>query len=96
MRALALVLALAAGAASAQEPAPANAPVDIAKAVDCATLSQQYGDILTNTKDMAADLKKSSGEVAGAGRTACMGKSYDAGMQQIREAIGQVGKKPAV
>lgn len=91
MRALALSLTLLAGAASAQEPA-----LDIAKAVDCATLSQQYGDILTNTKDMAADLKKSSGEVAGAGRTACMGRQYDAGMEQIRQAIGQVGKKPAV
>lgn len=90
MRALAPALLLIATAASAQ------AQVDLAKAVDCATLSQQLADIMTAAKDMADDVKKAATETAGAGRKACMAKDYDAGMVQIREAIGRIGKKPIV
>jgi hypothetical protein len=91
------------------EPSPAAAPasaagrpVDVAKAVDCATLSQQFGDTLTALTGPTAKtpldeaVKTTSSEQAGAGRKACMAHDYDAGMDQLRQAIGTLGKKPIV
>jgi hypothetical protein len=77
-------------------------PIDLAKAVDCATLSQQFGDTLTaltaptakTPLDEAA--KTASLDQAGAGRKACMAHDYDAGMDQLRQAIGTLGKRPIV
>ncbi len=85
------VCALAAGAAV---PALAQAQeVDIEKAVHCQTLAQQFGDLLKTAKaDDAA--KKSAADLAKQGDQACNGHNYDAGMDQIRQALQQVGLKP--
>lgn len=84
-----IVLAVAgfgAAAALAQE-------VDIAKAVDCQALAQQFGDSVKAAKaDDAA--KKSATELAGQGDKACNAHDYDAGIGQIRQALQQVGLKP--
>lgn len=109
----ALGLALLPGLALAQEapatppPAPeaaqppaAERPVDIAKAVSCATLSQQFGDTLTALTAPTAKQKldeavgKAASGQAGAGRDACMAHDYDAGLDQLRQAIAQLGAKP--
>ena len=93
-------------ASSATPPAPpaeAEAkPADIAKAVDCATLSQQFGDTLTALTGPTAKtpldegIKNTSSEQAGAGRKACMAHDYEAGMDSLRQAITTLGKKPIV
>ncbi len=84
-------------------PAPPAAPVaaaDIGKAVDCATLSQQYGDALTALTGPTAKtpldeaVKTTGNEQAGAGRKACMAHDYDAGLDSLRQAISTLGKKP--
>jgi hypothetical protein len=85
-----IVLAVAGfgGAALAQE-------VDIKKAVDCTTLSQQFGDSLKTAKaDDAA--KKAATDLAKQGDQACMAHDYDAGMDQLRQALQQIGLKPIV
>ena len=80
----------------------AGKPVDIAKAVDCATLSQQFGDTLTVLTGPTAKtkldegVKNTSSEQAGTGRKACMAHDYEAGMDQLRQAITTLGKKPIV
>jgi hypothetical protein len=84
------VIALAAAgwsaAALAQE-------VDIQKAVDCTTLSQQFGDAVKTAKaDDAA--KKSATDLAKQGDQACMAHDYDAGMDQLRQALQQIALKP--
>jgi hypothetical protein len=93
-------------ASPATPPAPAAAaaakPADIAKAVDCATLSQQFGDTLTALTGPTAKtkldegVKNTSSEQAGAGRKACMAHDYEAGMEQLRQAITTLGKSPIV
>jgi hypothetical protein len=76
--------------------APALAQeVDIEKAVHCQTLTQQFGDSLKTAKaDDAA--KKSAAGLAKQGDQACNGHDYDAGMDQIRQALQQVGLKPVL
>ena len=67
--------------------------IDIAKAVDCQALAQQFGDSVKAAKaDDAA--KKSATELAGQGDKACNAHDYDAGIGQIRQALQQVGLKP--
>ena len=93
-------------ASPATPPAPAAAAptkaVDIAKAVDCATLSQQFGDTLTALTGPTAKtpldetVKTTSSDQAGAGRKACMAHDYDAGLDQLREALQEIGLKPSV
>lgn len=92
--------------ASPAAPAPPAEPVakaaDIAKAVDCATLSQQFGDTLTVLTAPTAKtpldeaVKTTSSEQAGAGRKACMAHDYEVGMDSLRQAITTLGKKPIV
>ena len=82
--------------------APEAKVADIGKAVDCATLSQQFGDTLTALTAPTAKtpldegVKTTSSEQAGAGRKACMAHDYEAGMASLRQAIGTLGKKPIV
>jgi len=80
-------LVAAAGAAAAQE-------VDIQKAVTCQTLSQQFGDSIKGAK-AEDDVKKAATDQAKQGDQACNAHDYDAGMEQIRQAMQQVGMKPA-
>lgn len=97
----------AAAAPIAPGPAPqrsaspsATKPADIAKAVDCATLVQQFGDTLTAltaptaAKKLDEGVKNSATDQAAAGRKSCMAHDYDAGLAQLRQAIGQLGKRP--
>jgi hypothetical protein len=91
MRRVAIVVLAAAGlgtAALAQE-------VDIGKAVDCATLSQQFTDSLKTAK-AEDDVKKAATDVAKQGDQACIAKDYDAGLDQLRQALQQIGLKPSV
>ena len=80
-------LAAAAGAAAAQE-------VDIQKAVHCQALAQQFGDSIKAAK-AEDDAKKAATEQAKQGDQACNAHDYDAGMEQIRQAMQQVGMKPS-
>ena len=92
--------------ASPAAPPPPAEPVakvaDIGQAVDCATLSQQFGDTLTALTAPTAKtpldeaVKTKSSELAGAGRKACMAHDYEIGSASLREAIGALGKKPIV
>jgi hypothetical protein len=69
--------------------------VDIKKAVDCTTLSQQFGDAVKTAK--AEDgVKKAATDLAKQGDQACMAHDYDAGMDQLRQALQQIGLKPIV
>jgi hypothetical protein len=79
-------LAASAGVALAQE-------VDIQKAVHCQTLAQQFGDSIKAAK-AEDDAKKAATDLAKQGDQACNGHDYDAGMDQIRQAMQQVGLKP--
>jgi hypothetical protein len=89
-------------ASPAAPPVPASAAQapDIAKAVDCATLSQQFGDTLTALTAPTAKtpldeaVKTASTEQAGAGRKACMVHDYAAGLDGLRQAITTLGRKP--
>jgi hypothetical protein len=80
--------AAAAAAALAQE-------VDIQKAVHCATLSQQFTDSLKTAK-AEDDVKKAAADLVKQGDKACMAHDYDAGLDQLREALQQIGLKPSV
>jgi hypothetical protein len=77
----------------------AEKPVDIAKAVSCATLSQQFGDTLvaltapTAKQKLDENVGKAASGQAGAGKSACMAHDYDAGLDQLRQAIAQLGMK---
>jgi hypothetical protein len=74
------------GAALAQE-------VDIQKAVHCETLAQQFGDSIKAAK--ADDATKTTAtDLAKQGAQACNGQNYDGGMDQLRQALQQVGLKP--
>jgi hypothetical protein len=90
MRRVGMIVLAAAGfsaAALAQE-------ADIQKGVACATLSQQFGDSIKTAKaDDAA--KKSATDLAKQGDQACMAHDYDAGLDQLRQAVQQIGLKPA-
>jgi hypothetical protein len=69
--------------------------VDINKAVDCMTLSQQFGDSVKTAKAEDA-VKKAAADLLKQGDKACMAHDYDAGMDQMRKALQQIGLKPAV
>jgi Tfp pilus assembly protein PilV len=85
-----IVLAVAglSGAALAQE-------VDIQKAVHCATLSQQFTDSVKTAKAEDA-AKKAAADLVKEGDQACMAHDYDAGLDQLRQALQQIGLKPSV
>ena len=89
MRGVGVFVLAAAGlgaAAVAQE-------IDIQKAVDCVTLSQQFGDSVKTAK-AEDDVKTAATELVKQGDQACMAHDYDAGLDQIRQALQQVGLKP--
>jgi ABC-type sugar transport system substrate-binding protein len=91
MRRLAIVVLAAAGmsaAALAQE-------VDVQKAVHCATLSQQFTDSVKTAK-AEDDVKKAAADLVKQGDQACMAHDYDAGLDQLRQALQQIGLKPIV
>jgi hypothetical protein len=91
MRRVAIVALAAAGLSApvlAQE-------VDIGKAVDCATLSQQFTDSLKTAK-AEDNVKKAAADLVKQGDQACMAKDYDAGLDQLRQALQQIGLKPSV
>ena len=87
------VLCAAGVAAAAAVPALAQ-EVDIQKAVHCQTLAQQFGDSIKAAKAEDA-VKKTATDQAKAGDQACNQRDYDAGMDQLRQALQQVGLKPA-
>jgi hypothetical protein len=68
--------------------------VDIQKAIHCQTLAQQFGDSIKTAK-AEDDVKKTATDQAKQGDQACNQHDYDAGMDQIRQALQQVGLKPA-
>jgi hypothetical protein len=69
--------------------------VDINKAVDCMILSQQFGDSVKTAK-VEDGVKKAATDLLKQGDKACMAHDYDAGMDQMRKALQQIGLKPAV
>ena len=69
--------------------------VDINKAVDCMTLSQQFGNSVKTAK-VEDGVKKAATDLLKQGDKACMAHDYDAGMDQMRKALQQIGLKPAV
>ena len=89
MKYLGIVVLAAAGlstAALAQE-------ADLQKGVACATLSQQFGDSLKAAK-AEDDVKKAATAQAKQGDQDCMAHEYDAGLDQLRQALQQIGLKP--
>ena len=66
---------------------------DIQKGVSCATLSQQFGDSVKGAKVEDA-VKQQASDLAKQGDQACMAHDYDAGLDQLRQAIQQIGLKP--
>jgi hypothetical protein len=88
-RVLYVLVAAALGAVLA--PAAAQ-EVDINKAVDCQALAQQFGDSIKTAKADDAT-KKTATDLAKQGDQACNGHDYDAGLDQLRQAIQQVGLK---
>lgn len=66
---------------------------DIPKAVQCATLSQQFGDSVKGA-DAADDVKQAATARARLGEQACMAHDYDTGLDELRQAIQQIGRKP--
>jgi hypothetical protein len=90
MRHVAIVVLTAglSAAAVAQE-------VDIKKAVHCATLSQQFTDSIKAAK-AEDDVKKAAADLVKQGDQACMAHDYDAGLDQLRQALQQIGLKPSV
>jgi hypothetical protein len=83
------MIAFAAGVITA--PALAQ-QVDIEKAVTCQALAQQFGDSIKTAKAEDA-AKKSATDQAKQGDQACNQHDYDAGIDQIRQALQQVGLK---
>ena len=81
----AVSLAVVAVPAAAQE-------VDIQKAVHCQTIAQQFGDSIKAAK-AEDDVKKAATDLAKQGDQACNGQNYDSGMEQLRQALQQVGLK---
>ena len=87
------VLCAAALAAVVAVPVLAQ-EVDIQKAIHCQTLAQQFGDSIKAAK-AEDDVKTAATDQAKQGDQACNQRNYDAGMDQIRQALQQVGLKPA-
>jgi hypothetical protein len=85
----ALLIAMAAGVVAA--PALAQ-EVDIKKAVTCQALAQQFGDSIKDLKAEEA-AKKAATDQAKQGDQACNQHDYDAGIDQLRQALQQVGLK---
>jgi hypothetical protein len=73
-------------AAQAQE-------AEIRKGVSCATLSQQFGDSIKAAK-VEDGVKTAAIDLAKQGDQACMAHDYDAGLDQLRQALQQIGLKP--
>ena len=69
--------------------------VGLKKAVHCVTLSQQFTDSVKTAK-VEDDVKTAASALVKQGDQACMGHDYDAGMDQLREALQQIGLKPIV
>ena len=84
----------AAGVAAALAAPVLAQEVDVQKAVYCQTLAQQFGDSIKAAKAEDA-VKKTATDQAKQGDQACNERNYDAGMDQIRQALQQVGLKPA-
>ena len=75
--------------------APALAQeVDVKKAVTCQALAQQFGDSIKDLKAEEA-AKEAATDQAKQGDQACNQHDYDAGIDQIRQALQEVGLKPA-
>lgn len=86
-----VMIALAAGVA-----APALAQeVDVRKAVNCQSLNQQFSDSV-KTAEAEDAAKTAANELAQQGLQACMEHDYDAGMDQFRQALQQIGLEPVV
>jgi hypothetical protein len=85
----ALLIAMAAGVLAS--PALAQ-EVDIKKAVTCQALAQQFGDSIKDLKAEEA-AKKAATDQAKQGDQACNQHDYDAGIDQLRQALQQVGLK---
>jgi uncharacterized protein YdeI (BOF family) len=85
-------LALIAIAAVAATPVLAQ-QVDVKKAVSCQTLSQQFGDAV-KTAEAEEQVLTQASDLAKQGSKACTAQDYDPGMEQIRQAIQQIGLKP--
>lgn len=66
---------------------------DIQKGVACATLSQQFGDSVKTAK-VEDGVKTAASDLAKQGDQACMAHDYDAGLDQLRQAVQQIGLKP--
>ena len=87
----ALYVLVTAGLGAVVVPAAAQ-EVDIKKAVDCQTLAQQFGDSVKAAK--ADDATKTTAtDLAKQGNQACNGHDYDAGLENLRQALQQVGLK---
>jgi hypothetical protein len=84
-----LYVLVAAGLGAIVAPAAAQ-EVDVKKAVDCQALAQQFGDSIKTAKADDAT-KKTATDLAKQGDQACNGHDYDAGLDQLRQAIQQVG-----
>jgi hypothetical protein len=69
--------------------------VDLKKAVQCVTLSQQFTDSVKTAK-VEDDVKKAATDLVKQGDQACMAHEYDAGMDQLRKGLQQIGLKPIV
>ena len=88
-----LSLLFAAGLAAGLGGVSLAQEVDIQKAVHCQTLAQQFGDSIKAAK--ADDATKTTAtDLAKQGDQACNGRNYDAGMDQLRQALQQVGLTP--
>jgi hypothetical protein len=88
----ALRFLFAAGLATAVAPASAQ-EVEIAKAIACQALAQQFGDSIKAAK-ADDETKKSASALARQGDQACNGRNYDSGIDQLRQALQQVSLKP--
>lgn len=86
-----LYVLVAAGLGAVVVPAAAQ-EVDIKKAVDCQALAQQFGDSVKAAKADDAT-KQTATDLAKQGDQACNGHDYDAGLDQLRQALQQVGLK---
>ena len=69
--------------------------VDVQKAVHCATLAQQFGDSV-KAAEAEDDVKTAATDLVKQGNQACMEHDYDAGLDQLRKALQQIGLKPIV
>ena len=66
---------------------------DVQKGVSCATLSQQFSDSVKAAK-VEDDAKTAATDLAKQGDQACMAHDYDSGLDQLRQAVQQIGLKP--